>query len=491
MTTLVWFRQDLRLQDNPALDAATHRDEPVIPLYIWSPEDEGDWPPGAASRWWLHQSLRALDASLRKRGSRLILAKGPTTKALSELIAQTNATAVYWNRRYEPAARACSDAVERMLTAAHTRESKISQASGQANTAAQHPKDHPTKRAQHRARAAPTIDIQSFNSALLAEPHESLNQSGHPYRMYTPYMRRMLHELDPPPPLAPPKTIRAPGSWPKSLALGDLDLMPSINWYTTIATTWHPGEDGAHLRLDRFVKRTLANYTHGRELPAESGTSHLSPHLHYGEIGPRQLWHALGAKGRTSQFLRELIWREFAYHLLYHFPETTTLPMRPEFARFPWKKNARLLRAWQRGRTGVPMVDAGMRQLWATGFMHNRVRMIVGSFLVKNLLQPWQEGARWFWDTLVDADLASNTMNWQWIAGSGADAAPYFRVFNPQTQGERYDPSGAYVRKWLPERASLPPNRIHAPDETAIVDLAESREAALDAYDAMRRRMRT
>jgi deoxyribodipyrimidine photo-lyase len=346
MTTLVWFRQDLRLQDNPALHAATQRDEPVIPVYIWSPEDEGDWPAGAASRWWLHHSLRALDASLRKRGSRLILAKGPTTKALRDLIAQTSATAVYWNRRYEPAARACSDAVERM------------------------------------ARAGPSLDTQSFNSALLAEPHEILNQSGQPYRVYTPYMRRMLQELDPPSPLAPPKTLRAPTSWPKSLALDDLGLVPPINWYKTMAATWHPGEDGAHRQLDRFVKRTLCDYTRSRELPAEPGTSHLSPHLHHGEIGPRQLWYALGPKGRTSQFLRELIWREFAHHLLYHFPETTTRPMRAEFACFPWKKNARLLRAWQRGRTGVPMVEAGMLQLWASGFMHNRVRMIVGSLIV-------------------------------------------------------------------------------------------------------------
>jgi deoxyribodipyrimidine photo-lyase len=473
MTTLVWFRQDLRLQDNPALSAATKRDGAVIPVYVWSPEDEGDWPPGAASRWWLHQSLRALDASLRKRGSRLILAKGPAVNALTALVDATGATAVYSNRRYEPAARACSEAVERALTTRPNQRSRRQTA----------------ERAQRAADSA-TIEAQSFNGALLAEPHEILNQSGQPYRVYTPYMRRMLHDLDPPRPLSVPKTIRAPQSWPKSLALDDLALMPSIAWYTTMAATWHPGEDGAHQRLDQFLARTLADYTHSRERPAVPGTSHLSPHLHHGEIGPRQIWHALGPKGRTSQFLRELIWREFAHHLLYHFPATTTKPMRPEFARFPWKKNARLLRAWQRGRTGVPMVDAGMRELWATGAMHNRVRMIVGSFLVKNLLQPWQDGARWFWDTLVDADLAANTLNWQWVAGSGADAAPYFRIFNPQTQGERYDPDGAYVRRWVPERASSPTQQIHAPGDNAIVDLAESREAALDAYQAMRAKAR-
>jgi len=237
---------------------------------------------------------------------------------------------------------------------------------------------------------------------------------------------------------------------------------------------------------------------HARDRPAIQGTSGLSPHLHFGEIGPRQIWHALGPKGRASTFLHEVIWREFAHHLLYHFPQTTTKPLRTEFARFPWKKNAKHLRAWQSGRTGVPMVDAGMRELWATGVMHNRVRMIVASFLVKNLLQPWQDGAQWFWDTLVDADLANNTLNWQWVAGCGADAAPYFRIFNPVTQGERFDPDGDYVRKWVPEVASFASHSIHgpwrkskrnkAPGPGPIVDLGKSREAALDAYADMRRR---
>ena len=447
MTTLVWFRQDLRLEDNPALHAASQGNGAVIPVYIWSPEDEGDWPPGAASRWWLHQSLRALDRDLRKRGSRLILAKAPASRVLEQLLVQTKATAVYWNRRYEPAARECSDAVEKRL---HARG----------------------------------VETQSFNSALLAEPQDVLNKSGLPYRVYTPYMRRMLHELKPSTPLAAPSQMRAPKSWPSSRTLDDLGLLPSIRWYTTMAEMWTPGEAGARKHLARFLEHTIGDYAHSRERPAESGTSRLSPHLHFGEIGPRQIWHALGAKGRTSQFLREILWREFAYHLLYHFPDTTTQPLRPEFARFPWKKNTKLLRAWRRGRTGVPMVDAGMRELWATGVMHNRVRMIVASFLVKNLLQPWQDGARWFWDTLVDADLAANSMNWQWVAGSGADAAPYFRIFNPVLQGQRFDPSGEYVRRWVPERATAP--NVHAPDDDAIVDLKESREAALDAYEDMR-----
>jgi deoxyribodipyrimidine photo-lyase len=451
VTSLLWFRQDLRLKDNPALHAAAKRGEPIIPVYIWSPEDEGDWPPGAASRWWLHQSLRALDASLRERGSRLIFAKGRAQDILTRLATETNATAVYWNRRYEPAARECSDAVEHAL--------------------------------QKRG-----IEVATFNGALLAEPHDVLNQSGLPYRVYTPYMRRLLRDLDPARPLSSPARLSTPKRWPTSVALDDLGLMPSIAWYTTMARTWQPGEVGALKNLSGFVKQRLGQYSTARERPGEIGTSRLSPHLHFGEIGPRQIWHALGAKGRTSQYLREVIWREFGYHLLYHFPHTTTKPLRPEFARFPWKRNTKPLRAWQRGRTGVPLVDAGMRELWATGIMHNRVRMIVASFLVKNLLQPWQEGTRWFWDTLVDADLANNTMNWQWIAGSGADAAPYFRVFNPQTQGERFDPDGAYVRRWLGELEAAPKKSIHAPGPDAVVDLAKSREQALDAYAEMRRR---
>jgi deoxyribodipyrimidine photo-lyase len=252
--------------------------------------------------------------------------------------------------------------------------------------------------------------------------------------------------------------------------------MPHIHWYTGMEERWQPGEKGAQARLKRFRAHGLAKYKQERDHPAADVTSGLSPHLHFGEIGPRQIWHALGAQGRNSTFLQEVIWREFAYHLLYHFPDTTTKPLRPEFGAFPWDIDAQLLHAWQRGRTGVPLVDAGMRELWATGVMHNRVRMIVASFLVKNLLQPWQEGARWFWDTLVDADLAYNTLNWQWVAGSGADAAPYFRIFNPITQAERYDSNGEYVRTWV-HQASEP-----------IVDLAQSRDAALDAYAEMRRR---
>lgn len=436
--TLVWFRQDLRLRDNPALDAAVKRGS-VVPVYLWAPEEEGEWPPGAASRWWLHRSLQALDADLRKRGSRLILAKGPAVATLRELAKRAGASAVYWNRRYEPAAIAV--------------EARVASHSG--------------------------LDTKSFNASLLIEPHEILNQGGKPYRVFTPYRRRVLRDVRPPAPLRAPARIAGPKRWPASVPLASLALLPKIPWYATMEKTWQPGETGAKSRLTRFLKQGLADYRSARDRPAVRGTSGLSPHLHFGEIGPRQIWHALGTKGRASTFLHELVWREFAHHLLFHFPHTTTKPLREEFAHFPWRRNSGDLRAWQRGRTGIPLVDAGMRELWATGVMHNRVRMVVGSLLVKNLMQPWQDGSRWFWDTLVDADLANNTINWQWVAGSGADAAPYFRIFNPLTQAKRFDQQGDYIRKWVPE-----------PPRKAIVDLATSREQALEAYQSMRRRAR-
>ena len=460
------------MADNPALHAASKRGEAIVPVYVWSPEDDGDWPPGAASRWWLHQSLHALDESLRKRGSRVLFTTGRAKDVLPKLAKQVGASAVYWNRRYEPAARECSADVEKTLAAAN-------------------------------------VETSTFNSALLVEPTDVLNLSGKPYRVYTPYRRRLLRELAPAALLKAPTKLRAPEAWPSitgrggtgvriGVSLDSLGLMPRIEWFSGMTKRWQPGEAGAHARLKRFLQNGLADYRHARDRPAMDGTSGLSAHLHFGEIGPRQIWHALGPKGRASTFLHELIWREFAYHLLFHFPQTTTQPLRPEFERFPWKKNAKHLQAWQRGQTGVPMVDAGLRELWSTGFMHNRVRMIVGSYLVKNLLQPWQSGAHWFWDTLVDADLANNSLNWQWVAGCGADAAPYFRIFNPVTQGERFDPEGDYVRKWVPEIAAFPAHCIHGPwiksrrnptpGPLPIVEPGQSREAALDAYVEMRRR---
>jgi deoxyribodipyrimidine photo-lyase len=475
MSTLVWFRQDLRIEDNPALAAAAERGA-VVPVYVLD-EDAGDWNLGGAQRWWLHHSLAALDTQLRACGSRLVLRRGNSGRVLDELLAEGGIDAVYWNRCYEPSA------IERDTQLKDTL----------------------------RARS---IDVQSFNSALLNEPWSIKNLSGKPFQVFTPYWRHCLKLDDPRPPEPALEALRAPKAWPESLALESLALMPSIAWYREMARTWTPGELGATRNLESFIEATLWSYTETRNLPGMRGTSWLSPHLHFGEISPRRVWHAVKERAvrdrvptnewRTSQFLTELYWREFAYHLLFHFRHTPTEPLRTEFARFPWARSATHLRAWQRGRTGVPMVDAGMRELWATGWMHNRVRMIVGSFLVKNLLLPWQEGARWFWDTLVDADLASNTLGWQWCAGCGADAAPYFRIFNPVSQGEKFDPEGDYVRRWIPEIAHLPDSFIHspweAPDEVLraaritlnkdyprpIVDLKATRSRALDAYQTMR-----
>jgi len=456
--TLLWLRQDLRLRDNTALRAAAARGLPVIPVYIWSPEEEGGWPPGAASRWWLHQSLQSLESALKQNGSALILRVGTALDALCALIAETGADAVYWGRRYEPAAQAVSHEIRQTL----------------------------------RQRG---IDARGFNNSLLAEPSEFLNQAGKPYQVYTPFMRAMLKSVDPPAPEGIPRTLKAPKSWPVSLPLDALELTPKSRWYTRMATTWRPGEEGAMARLKKFVSARLSRYQRARDLPAIAGTSGLSPHLHFGEIGPRQVWHALKGERQRGAFLRELIWREFGYHLLHHFPRTPTEPLREEFALFPWRRQLQGLASWQRGETGIPMVDAGMRELWATGVMHNRVRMIAGSFLVKNLLLSWQEGARWFWDTLVDADLASNTLNWQWVAGCGADAAPYFRIFNPVLQGRRFDPAGEYVRRWISPLASVDDKQVHSPWLAAAapkgypaprIDLSESRQAALEAYQAMR-----
>lgn len=437
---LVWFRQDLRVRDNPALHAAAAGNRPVIPVYIWSPEEEGDWAPGAASRWWLHQSLDSLSKDLEKRGSRLILARGPALTALTKLARDTGATAVFWNRRYEPAAVTCARGASEGLRRAGVR----------------------------------TVE---FNGSLLSNPQDFLNKSGKPYQVYTAFQRGLLHDFDPGECLWAPRPIREPREWPPSVTLSSLDLMPSIPWYGTMAQVWTPGEDAALARLRGFIARRIGDYRSARDIPSVKGTSGLSPHLHFGEIGPRQIWHALGPRGRTSMFLSEVVWREFAHHLLHHFPQTPEEPLHEEFKEFPWRRNAKLLRAWQRGETGIPLVDAGMRELWATGWMHNRVRMVVASFLVKNLLIRWQDGARWFWDTLVDADLAANTLNWQWAAGCGADAAPYFRIFNPLTQAKRFDPDNLYIRKWVPAEDYPQP----------IVDLKETREAALEAYVTMRR----
>jgi deoxyribodipyrimidine photo-lyase len=475
--TIVWFRQDLRLQDNPALLAAASRGA-VLPVYILDDAGDGRWPMGGASRWWLHHSLAALDGALRDRGSRLILARGESGAVLAQLIAQTGADAVHWNRRYEPAVIARDAAIKSQLTAAG-------------------------------------VDAKSFAAAVLHEPHTVKNKSGNPFQVFTPYWKHCL-TLDVPEPVKlPAGPLAAPAKWPRSLELAELALLPAIKWDAGFARIWQPGEAGATQRLKKFTAGAMARYADDRNLPDRDGTSALSPHLHFGEISPRQVWWAVKALSKDSGvfppsrgaqvFLSEVGWREFAHHLLYHFPHTPEAPLRSEFAAFPWQKNAEQLRAWQRGRTGYPIVDAGMRQLWTTGWMHNRVRMIVASFLVKHLRLSWQEGAAWFWDTLVDADLAANTLGWQWSAGCGADAAPYFRIFNPILQGPKFDVNGDYVRQWVPELAKLPTELIHAPWEASplelraagvvlgetypepIVDHGQARVAALAALESIRK----
>lgn len=474
-TALVWFRRDLRLADHPALLAALERHEKVVPVYIHAPEEEAPWQPGAASRWWLHHSLAALDASLRGLGARLLIRSGETLAELRRLVAETGAGAVYWNRLYEPALI--------------VRDTRIKQALREDG-----------------------LDAESFNSALLVEPWEVKTGGGEPYRVFTPFWRNAgaRPQRDP---------LPAPSAWPagsNGLAAAPVEalkLLPAISWDTGLRGHWTPGEAGAWARLESYCEHAAASYRERRDEPGFDGTSGMSPYLHFGEIGPVQIAARLrrlateasapGLLANVEHYVRELGWREFAHHLLFHFPRTPDQPLVDKFASFPWRQPADYaedLRAWQRGRTGIPIVDAGLRQLWTTGWMHNRVRMIVASFLTKNLLIPWQEGSRWFWDTLVDASLANNTLGWQWSAGCGADAAPYFRIFNPVLQSAKFDARGAYVRRWVPELARLPDEALHAPWQakpsiwlaakfapgqdypTPLVELSVSRDRALAAY---------
>jgi deoxyribodipyrimidine photo-lyase len=447
--SLVWFRQDLRLSDNPAVAAAVERRSPLIPVFVWAPEEEGAWPPGAASRWWLGRSLARLSEELEHRGSLLIIRRGPTAEGISRLVAESGATAVFWNRRYEPAAVARDSQVKSKL----------------------------------RERG---LLAESFNGSLLSEPETILNRSGQPFRVFTAFWRACLTKLATPVSKDAPKRLLSPENWPHSLGISELGLEPAVDWASGFREVWQPGESGAARQLKRFLAEALAGYPVNRDRPGMVGTSRLSPHLHFGEISSGQVWRtvleAMNENAAGCQaYLRQIGWREFAYYLLHHHPESPREALRHEFGAFPWRIDPKRFKAWKRGRTGYSLVDAGMRELWDTGWMHNRVRMVAASFLVKHLLIGWQDGAAWFWDTLVDADLANNTLGWQWVAGCGADAAPYFRIFNPSIQAEKFDSEGEYRRRWVPESENSP-----APHP--IVDHAEARDRALEALASIRRR---
>ena len=483
-TALVWFRCDLRLSDNPALCAALENHPNVIPVFIHAPGEPVAWQPGAASRWWLHHSLVALDGQLHELGSRLVIRSGPDSlDCLRTLIAETGATQVYWNRLYEPQHIARDKAIKSSLRDA-------------------------------------SIEVDTFNAGMLFEPRAISKKDGGPFRVFTPFWKACLK--------AGPVGVHcpAPQKMPvvdkkiAGVAIDTLELLPTIPWDKDFPATWQPGEAGAQAQLHAFIDGAVIDYEDHRNRPDYAGTSMLSPHLHFGEISPRQVVQAVseyadravqpGVIANTESYIREIGWREFAHHLLYHFPHTTDRPLDFRFESFPWRKDyADDLRAWQRGETGIPIVDAGMRELWHSGWMHNRVRMIVASLLVKNMLIPWQAGAAWFWDTLVDADLANNTLGWQWSAGCGADAAPWFRIFNPVTQAGKFDPHGHYIRRWVPEIAALPNKYLASPwtapaevlascnvqlgrDYPAPrVDLKVSRATALERFQSIRNNPRT
>lgn len=445
--SIVWLRDDLRIADNPALDAAVRRGGPVIVLHLLDDSSPGVRPLGAASRWWLHHSLTRLRDALRELGADLTLRRGSALTELPALVEQSGAGAVYWNRRYGAARE-----VDAELKTRFTEEG---------------------------------LEVQSFQGSLLFEPWTIRTGSGTPFKVFTPFWRACLAAGEPREPLAAPTALEGV----EGLASDDLDdweLLPTApDWAEGLRETWTPGEAGAHARLEAFAEEHLGEY-HRRDEPAVPATSMLSPHLKFGELSPFQIWHRLRhgldapARANRAKFLSELGWREFSYTILFHFTELGTKNFRPEFDAMPWRRpEGGQLEAWQHGRTGIPIVDAGMRELWRTGYMHNRVRMITASFLTKNLRIDWREGEAWFWDCLVDADEANNSASWQWVAGSGADAAPYFRVFNPELQAKKFDGHGLYVNRWVPE-AGTPAY------PEPIVDLTLSRQQALDAYEQVK-----
>ena len=460
-TVIVWFRRDLRLADNPALVAACENHHRLLPLYIDDPEGEGPGTGGLASRWWLHHALEDLRERLREQGSDLELFRGASRTVLERVVAATQADACYWNRVYEPA-----------MTA----------------------RDRDIKAALRNW----GLETRSFKAGLLCEPWAIHTGKGQPFRVFTPYWKQFLKIGLGDAPLPAPRSIPPlPDAIPDALGLETLRLLPDIRWDGGLHEAWAPTQAGGQERLGRFCETGLEGYAETRNSLSRDGVSRLSPYLHFGQLSPRQCMAAAATvEGVDGPWIRQLAWREFACHVLYHYPHTVDRPMDPRFERFPWAEtNPEVLARWQQGRTGIPLVDAGMRELWATGWMHNRARMIVASFLTKHLLIHWREGAVWFMDTLVDADLANNTLGWQWTAGSGADATPYFRVFNPALQGEKFDPEGAYVRRWVPELADTPIRWIHKPWEAPsppsgylapVVTLQVGRARALEAFSKIK-----
>ncbi|EIJ43185.1 deoxyribodipyrimidine photolyase [Beggiatoa alba B18LD] len=465
---LVWFRRDLRLQDNPALMQAVADGHQIIPIYIHAPTEEGQWQVGSASRWWLHHSLTAFAQQWQEKQGQLFCFQGESLSTLQQVIVQTQAVAVYWNRLYEPA----------MIQ----RDSQIKQ-----------------------CLKAQGLMVKSFNASLLHEPAQVLNKQESPYRVFTPFWKTS-QQLAISLPLSQLETICVPNNFKlETISINKLQLLPKITWDSGFYQTWQVGEVHAQHLLNQWCEQAMMEYATQRDFPANPvSVSHLSPYLHFGELSPRQVFHAiLKAQALNpaittggNAYLRQLYWREFAHYLLYHFPHTPEKALYSQFDNFPYQENTELLMAWQRGETGYPIIDAGMRELWTTGWMHNRVRMLVASFLTKNLLLPWQTGARWFWDTLVDADLANNTLGWQWVAGCGADAAPYYRIFNPTLQSVKFDPDGQYIRRWLPVLKYLDNQQIHAPTDNGqriqgypcpIVDYKTTKAQALSLYETIKK----
>jgi deoxyribodipyrimidine photo-lyase len=466
-TAIHWFRQDLRLSDNPALDSAAQY-ETLIPIYILDEVNSGEFKMGAASKWWLHQSLTKLNESL---DGKLLVYQGNPHEILNKLIEEQEVSYVTWNRCYEPWR------IDRDKEIKRNFEDK-------------------------------NVTVESFSASLLWEPWTISKDDGTPYRVFTPFYKKGC--LNSEEPRLPAGKVDLSNLYSEDLSSGsikDLNLLPTIKWYKSFEEEWNPGEIGAEQNLNSFLDSGLLNYKEGRNFPSQEFVSRLSPHLHFGEISPNEVWYRAktkegisGIEKSLAHFHSELGWREFSYYLLYHFPDLPNKNFQEKFDIFPWQENEEFLALWQKGNTGYPIVDAGMRELWQTGYMHNRLRMIVGSFLVKNLLIDWRFGERWFWDCLVDADLASNSASWQWVAGSGADAAPYFRIFNPITQGLKFDPEGEYTKKYVPELRDLPNKYLFSPWEAPenilaaagielgknypkpMVDLKLSRETALEAF---------